>query len=80
MTRISAQSMQIFLTATSTSTLITVYMMGSYSEVKKNFASLLLRFENMLFMNCIRGGCSGHLGHDNTLDLVVDRFYWSRMS
>ena len=52
MTRISAKSMRIFLMATGTSNLITAYMMDSYSEVT-NFASLLLRFENM-FVNCIQ--------------------------
>ena len=49
------KSIRIFLMATRTSTLITASMMDSDSEVT-NFAFLLLRFENMLFVNCIQEG------------------------
>ena len=53
-------------------------MMDFYSEVT-NFASLTLRFENMLFLNCIQEAVVVILGRDKALALVDDRFYWSRV-
>ena len=52
-TNILVQSIHIFLMVTGTSTLVTAYMMDSYSKVT-NFVYLPLVFENMLFANYIQ--------------------------